>query len=169
MARPELLPLLLILPLLACGQAPTQEEVLARFPITSLEGVLTRSGVEFDPGVSSDGNGSLRITSEAANTFRLFETGDLDVEAAVVHYSARLRTEEAAGPVYLEMWAVMPGGGEYFSRALDQPLTGSVEWTTQRTPFLFEAGQNPENLRLNVVVGGAGTVWVDDVRVTATR
>jgi hypothetical protein len=36
--------------------------------------------VEIDKGVSSDGNGSLRITATGPTVVRLFETGDIDVE-----------------------------------------------------------------------------------------
>lgn len=153
---------------LACApDAGTQVATLVARPISSLEGVLTRTGVVFDAEQSSDGNGSLRIDAGEPTTVRLFETGDLDVEDAVVTYTARLRTEDVKGRVFLEMWAVMPGRGEFFSRALAQPLSGSVGWTSQQTPFVLQPGQNPENLRLNVVIEGTGTVWVDDVRVTA--
>ena len=152
----------------ACSPAgPTQVATLDARPIQSLEGVLTRSGVEFDADQSSDGNGSIRLQAEEPMTVRLLETGDLDVEDTVVTYTARLRTEDVKGRVYLEMWAVMPGQGEFFSRALAQPLSGTVEWTSQQTPFVLQSGQNPENLRLNVVIEGTGTVWVDDVKVTA--
>jgi hypothetical protein len=61
------------------------------------------------------------------------------------------------------MWCEFPGKGEYFSRALHAPLTGSNEWTTQETPFFLKEGENPNRVKLNVVVEGGGTVWIDDV------
>lgn len=78
-------------------------------------------------------------------------------------YRARIRTEGVQGQVYLEMWCRFPGQGEFFSRALDAPLTGSTEWTSQDTPFFLERGQNPDRIALNIVITGRGTVWVDDV------
>ncbi len=165
--RPMLL-LALVLATAACeGSAPPQVTTIQSFPITSMDGVLTRTGVAFDEHTSADGNGSLRVTAEGRTTVRLFETGDVDVEGAVLTYAAKLRTEGVEGRVYLEMWTVFPGQGEYFSRALHQPLTGSVEWTSQQTPFVLEGGQNPENLKLNLVIEGPGTVWIDEVKVTA--
>jgi hypothetical protein len=61
------------------------------------------------------------------------------------------------------MWCRFPGRGEFFSRALHAPISGTVEWTTQETPFLLEPGQNPDNIKLNIVLDGTGTVWIDDV------
>jgi hypothetical protein len=52
-----------------------------------------------------------------------------------------------------------------FSRALQAPLTGSNEWSTQSTPFLLRQGDNPDNAKLNLVVNGTGTVWIDDIRL----
>ncbi|MGZ3495898.1 MAG: hypothetical protein ACXU9M_14480, partial [Thermodesulfobacteriota bacterium] len=52
-----------ILVLASCSK-PSQEVVeLKRFPIDGIEGIITQSGVQFDKEVSSDGNGSLKITA----------------------------------------------------------------------------------------------------------
>ena len=59
-----------------------------------------------------------------------------------------------------------PGSGRFPSR-LDTALTGTNEWTTREFPFILEAGQNPDNVKLNLVVDGTGTVWIDDVRLMA--
>jgi hypothetical protein len=54
---------------------------------------------------------------------------------------------------------------EDFARALQAPLSGSTEWTSQETLFFLKKGDNPDNVKLNVVIDGTGTVWVDDVRL----
>ncbi len=151
--------------LAGCSRSRVVEEVVRAFPVTSLDGVLTRSGVEFDSGITSDGNGSLKITATEPRTARLYETGDIDVEDARLLYRARIRTEDVDGQVFLEMWCRFPGRGEFFSRALHDPLTGSVEWTSQETPFFLEAGQNPDEVKLNIVIDGSGTVWVDEIEL----
>jgi hypothetical protein len=130
--------------------------------------VITRSGVELDTDISSDGGGSLRIAAAQPTTVRLFETGDLDVENARLSYQAKLRTENVRGKVYLEMWCRFPGKGEFFSRALDTALSGTVEWASQETPFFLKSGENPDNVRLNLVIEGSGTVWIDDIRLVQT-
>ena len=70
------------------------------------------------------------------------------------------------GQFYLDMWCSFPGKGEFFSRALQAPLTGTMEWTTQETPFFLKQGENPDNVKLNLVIDGSGTVWIDDITVT---
>ena len=60
------------------------------------------------------------------------------------------------------MWTHV-GGGQYFSRGLNDPIQGTSDWKTLQTPFLFQKGQNPDKITLNIVINGRGTVWVDDV------
>jgi hypothetical protein len=149
----------------ACSDPPGEVVSLRHYPVSDLEGVLTRTGVELDTSVTSDGNGSLRIRAEAPTTVRLYETGDVDVENSRLTFKAHLRTEDLEGRAYLEMWAAFEGQGEFFSRALDQPLSGTVEWSTQETPFFLKRGENPSNVKLNLVIDGTGTAWVDDIQL----
>ncbi len=166
--RRELLPVgvaLLLASLVACSPPVTSEEVLFENPIADLAGVLTRSGVELDTEISSDGNGSLKVVAGEPTTVRLFEVEDIDVDEARLVYRARLRTEAVEGEVYLEMWCRFPGAGEFFSRAVHSPISGSTEWISQETPFFLEKNQKPDLVKLNVVIDGTGTVWVDEVEL----
>ncbi len=138
---------------------------LKRFALDDMEGLITHSGVRIDKKISSDGNGSLRIEVTQAATVRLFETGEMDIENARLEYQAKVRTENVQGKVYLEMWCSFPGKGEFFSRGLLQPLTGTVDWTALETPFFLKEGENPDNIKLNVVIDGRGTVWIDDIKL----
>ncbi len=138
---------------------------LKSYPLDDLQGLITQSGVSVDKAISSDGNGSLRIDASGPTTVRLFETGDVDIENARVIYQAKLRTDDVEGQVYLEMWCHFPGKGEFFSKGLMTPLTGTTDWTTAETPFLLREGENPDNIRLNLVIDGKGTVCIDDIRL----
>ena len=151
----------------AVGSCKSQKQViqLNSFPIDNLDGILTRSGVQFDERISSDGNGSLRVITTEPTVVRLFELGDIDIEDACLIYQAGIRTESMDGQVYLEMLCHFPGKGEFFSRGLESPLTGSTEWTTEEIPFSLKKGENPDNVKLNLVVNGKGTAWIDDIRI----
>jgi hypothetical protein len=63
------------------------------------------------------------------------------------------------------MWLRFPGKGEFFSRGLDRPLTGSMSWMTTTIPFFLKAGEKPDLIRVNLVVEGTGRVWIDDIRL----
>ena len=160
---------LLVLALLevACTSKESAESTapgsLKSFPIDGTETVLTQSGVTFDQGVTADGNGSLKLEATQPTTFHLFEITDVDIEDARIFYRAKLRTENVSGAVFLEMWCVFPDKGEFFSRGLENPLTGTVEWSSAETPFLLEKGQKPSLIKLNVAFNGVGTAWVDDI------
>jgi hypothetical protein len=151
--------------LVGCSKAPQEVVEVKRFPIDSLEGIMTQSGVQFDKEVSSDGNGSLKIIATEPTVVRLFELGDIDIENARLIYQAKVRTEGVEGQVFLEMWCHFPGKGEFFSRGLQTPLTGTTNWTTEETPFFLKKGENPDNVKLNLVINGKGTAWIDDIRV----
>lgn len=155
----------LIFVLVGCSKAPQEVVELKRFLIESLEGIITQSGVQLDKEVSSDGNGSLKMTATEPTVVRLFELGDIDVENARLIYQAKVRTEGVEGQVYLEMWCHFPGKGEFFSRGLQTPLTGTTNWTTEETSFFLKKGENPDNVKLNLVINGKGTAWIDDIRV----
>ena len=165
------LTLILTIPVLLSGlhyrsaEFTPLETELKRFPLVDAEGVITKGGIQIDKQITSDGNGSLRIETTEPTTIRIFETGDIDVENARLIYKAQVRTENVEGQVYLEMWCCFPGKGEFFSRGLMTPLTGTTDWTTQETPFFLKKGQNPDNVKLNLVINGKGTAWIDDIRL----
>jgi len=146
-------------------EGPEAGAVLKHYPVDDMTGVITTSGVEVDHNISSEGKGSLRIEAEGPVIVRLFETGDMDLENARLIYRARLRTQDVQGKAYLEMYCRFPGKGEFFSRDLQSPLTGTNEWTIEEIPFFLREGQNPDNVKLNIVVNGTGTVWIDDIQL----
>ena len=151
--------------ILGCSLSAQDAVELKKFPVDSLDGVLTRNGVQLDKQNSSDGKGSLRIIAGQPLTVRLFEVSGIDVDDARLIYRAKVRTENVDGLVYLEMWCHFPGKGEFFSRGLQTPLSGTTNWTTEETPFFLKKGEKPDSIKLNLVVKGKGTAWIDDIRL----
>ena len=100
-----------------------------------------------------------------AQTLRLFEVENPGVEQCIVTYRAKLKTENLNEPAYLEMWCRFPGKGEFFSRGLAHAVTGSNDWASYETPFFLKKGEKPDLIKLNLVLKGAGKVWVKDVEL----
>ncbi len=105
-------------------------------------------------------------------TFRLFEVLEPEVEDCTVLYRARLKTEGLTGKAYLEMWCRLPGRGEFFSKGLNQTVTGSNEWVSCEIPFFLKKGERPDLIRLNLAVVATGfifkkpvtgRIWIKDV------
>jgi hypothetical protein len=155
----------MIFVVVGCSKPSKEVVEIKKFPVDTMEGIITQTGVEIDKAVSTDGKGSLRITATEPTVVRLFEVGDIDVANARLIYQAKVRTENVEGKVYLEMWCHFPGKGEFFSRGLQTPLTGTTEWTTEETPFFLQKGENPDNVKLNLIIEGKGTAWIDDIRL----
>lgn len=157
------LPLFILL--LSCSKISTEGTEIKHFPVDNIDGIVTQEGIEIDKNISSDGNGSLKIISDGPTVIQLYETGNLDVEDATIIYTAKIKTVNVQGQVYLEMWCAFEGMGEYFSRGLDKSIAGTNDWKTLETVFFLKSGENPNNIRLNIVIAGTGTVWVDDIRL----
>jgi hypothetical protein len=105
------------------------------------------------------------MTIEEPTVVQLYALDDVDIEEASLIYRARVRTQDVQGRVYLEMLCHFPALGEYFSRDLQSPLSGTTDWSVEETPFFLQRGQNPDSVKLNLVFEGTGTAWIDDIRL----
>ena len=117
--------------------------------------------IQTDSEVKTEGRSSVRITTKHPTTVCLGEVVGLDVENARLLYKAKVKSD-LDGAAFLEMWAHV-GGGQYFSRGMTDPIKGKSDWKSIQTPFMFQKGQNPDLVTLNIVINGKGTVWIDDV------
>jgi hypothetical protein len=146
----------------------TATQLYRTYSCDSLDSLIvgqTRNPAE--KGIVTQENGSIKIEVLAPDTFHLYETGPLkNANNTMLFYQAKVRTGALAGRAYLELWCSIPGKGEFFSRGLDQPIFGTNNWPTLQIPFRNDSGINPDNIKLNLVVEGTGTVWIDDIRLT---
>jgi hypothetical protein len=149
----------------SCARKSSPDIALKTYALDSLDGVIQAGGAEIDGMVKKEGAASLKITVKEPAVISIFETGDIDVENAALVYQAKVRTQDAQGGVYLEMCCHFEGKGEFFSRGPQSPMTGTLGWTSLETSRLLRAGENPDNVKLNIVSEGTGTIWVDDIRL----
>ena len=156
---------ILLIIVVGCSKKSEQVVELKQYPLDNLDGIITLSNVQFDKKITSDGNGSVRIIITEPTTIRLFEVGDIDIENARLTYQAKIKTEDMDGKVYLEMFCCFTGKGEFFSKDIQTPIIGTTNWVTEETPFFLQKGENPDNIKLNLVIEGKGTVWIDDIKL----
>jgi hypothetical protein len=117
--------------------------------------------IQTDTQVKAEGKGSIKITTQWPTTICLGEVARLDIENAKLVYKAKVKSD-LDGTAYLEMWAHV-GGGQYFSRGMNDVVSRKTEWKIIQTPFLFQKGQRPEKVTLNLIINGKGTVWIDEI------
>ncbi|SRR6266571_2119549 len=118
-------------------------------------------------GITRDQEG-WRIETRGNQTFRLFELPNPNVEHCILTYRAKMRAESLQGRTYLEMWCRFPGLGEFFSKGFHHAVQGTTNWGSFETPFHLKKGQRPDLIKLNLVVEGAGTVWIKDIELLST-
>ena len=131
--------------------------------------VINDSGnMDFTDEPSFDSDGSYMLRADTSAVFHLFTVHNTDVENTAIVYSAMVQAENLKGRCYLEMWCFFPGRGRYFSRGLDNALTGNNDWTKISTPFFLREGENPDSIYLNIVTQGSGTVYIDNIILRCT-
>lgn len=170
-SKKALVVVLSVLGLAAATETAAARE-LAHFPI---DGTVSPDGqvpdtvsVSFAADNSSDGNGAIRLTSSgtAAVFVPLFVVEHPLTEPKGLTYTAAIRAEGLQGTACVEM-RYIAGEAESFSRALDQPVTGTCEWKEASTPFYVRKEDPlPDKVILGVCIEGPGDVWVDAARLS---
>ena len=117
--------------------------------------------IQTDTAVKTEGKASVKITTAWPTTVCLGEVAGLAVDDAKLVFKAKVKTA-LEGDAFLEMWAHV-GGGQYFSKGMNDPAKGKSDWKTIQTPFMLQKGQKLDKVTLNIVINGKGTVWVDDI------
>jgi hypothetical protein len=120
--------------------------------------------IQTDASVKTEGKASVKIMTAWPTIVCLGEVTGLAVEDAKLVFKAKVKTA-LEGDAFLEMW-VQVGGGQYFSKGMNDPAKGKSDWKTIQTPFMFQKGQKLDKITLNIVINGKGTVWVDDIELS---
>lgn len=108
------------------------------------------------------------VETNEKRTVRLFEVANPEAEQCLLAYRASLKCEGLSGRAYLEMWCRLPGRGEFFSKGINQTITGTTDWASYEIPFFLKKGQKPDLIKLNLVVEGKGKVSIKDIQLLKT-
>jgi len=117
--------------------------------------------IQADSNTKIEGKSSIKVITLWPTTVCLGQITGLDVENAKLIYKAQVKSN-LDGVAFLEMWAHI-AGRQYFSKGMNNPIKGKSGWQTLQIPFMFQKGQRPDKVTLNLVVNGIGTVWIDDI------
>jgi len=127
---------------------------------------FTSADATISKDVTLDADHAWMVDCAQTQVVPLFEVSNPGVDDCVVIYRAKLKTEGIKGRAYLEMLCRFPQFGEAFSRGLDKTVSGSNDWASFQIPFFLKKGEKPDLIKLNLVVEGAGRVWIKDVELS---
>jgi len=140
------------------------EETLSTFAWSERGDDLARAGILVRPGTPEAPFEQAVISSGGGSrTFTLLTLRDPGIRRSRYAIRGRVRYEGVQQRSYLEMWSQFPRG-RFFSRTLDNrgplgSLQGSSDWRPFVLPFFNEpGGAPPQELTVNLVLGGPGTV-----------
>ncbi len=151
--------MLVIGTVLILAASPSRGENVSKLSLDDISTVSPK--IEVDSNVKAEGKSAIKITVRSPTTVHPGEVIDLDVTNAKLLYKAKVKSD-IDGAAFPEMWAHI-GDRQYFSKGMNDAVSGKTEWKTIQTPFLFQQGQKPDKITLNIVINGKGTVWVDDI------
>ena len=158
--------LILFFGFVTCSKKGTNQVIEMRsYLAENLDGIVSLSAVSIDTSNFSQGKASLKIVSRKPQVIKLYETGDVEVENSRIVYQAQLKCMNLEGEAYLEMWCHFPGKGEFYSRALHSKISGDTGWSSHETVFTLTENEDPDNIKLNLVINGTGTVWIDNIKI----
>ena len=142
--------------------------VLVLFPALASPEETLRTFSWKERGEKAD---SVVVSSDGApRTVTILTVSDPGVRRSRYAIEGQVRYEDVAAVAYLEMWNFFPQA-RYFSRTLDvagplQNLQGSSDWRPFVLPFYNKVGgPPPQQLIVNVVLPGRGTVEVGPLRL----
>lgn len=145
--------------------ATTKAVEIAHFPI-SVGAVPAGADAVFDPGVSRDGGGSLRVDTQQGGRLRLYALDGLGEVPGRLVYTGFLKSRDLRGAAFFEMWCRPAAGDPAFVRGVNRRVEGTSDWKPTEIGFSRpDLCSNPVSVELNVVVDGSGTVWIDDLRL----
>ena len=149
--------------LMAANAVPAPAAEIAVLPLERPETLGIRIGA--DSASKTDGDAAIRIVTQWPTVLNIGEVATGPVAPATLVFEADVRSEGLSGQAYLELWCHFPGQGQYFGRGVDSTVSGSGDWKRLRARFVLQAGQQPSKVTLNLVIQGAGTVWIDRARL----
>lgn len=144
----------------------TEKNEMKYFPVDDLNGIVAQSGIQLDKTNSSDGKGSIKIEANTPVVIPLYIVNDIQVDDTQIIYEAKVKSESLNGQALLEMWCVFKDKGEFYSRGFDSVISGTSDWRMIRTVFNLQKGEMPDQIKLNIIINGVGTVWIDDIHLS---
>jgi hypothetical protein len=145
-----------------------------------LQGTSPKTDQDFktqaDPAVTHSGLPSLRLTSttakptESTGSLRVINanTHDIDLSKLLgkrIRISAYIKSENVqnnAG-MFLIANSSTENQWETFDPGLDRSLTGTTDW--KKIDIVFDVYPKTTGIQCGFQLSGAGTVWMDDVRI----
>ena len=125
-----------------------------------------------DPTITADGiaveEDGWVIDAQQSRTVRLFEVPAPDAEHCLITYRANMKSQDVRGRAFLEMWCRFGGRGEFFSKGFQQSVQGTTHWASYEIPFYLKKDQRPDLIKLNLVVEGAGKIWMKEIELLKT-
>jgi hypothetical protein len=100
-------------------------------------------------------------------TIPLFEAGAIKSDNVKLLLTYKVKTDNMSEPTFLQLKLHFPVKGDVVSDEPDDVVSGTKDWSDQKVVYKLKKGQLPDDVFINLVIQGQGTVWIDDVKLVA--
>lgn len=148
------------------------EPVVFIFKVNSLNRVISEHNLIMDNEISYDGLGSIRVESEDSATAYLFIVRDIKLKRVNLKWEAYCKSEDLEGKAFMEIGVQIYSNSwrkyDTFIYRGDEFISKTTNWKKLKVEFLSTENRMISTVQLNLIVKGRGTVWIDQVKLTAT-
>ncbi len=115
--------------------------------------------------------GALRVDVDYTSVFNLkkVDLGDKNYSGKTLNYSLRAKTLNFEGQAFLELAVRFKGTTTLFRRGFNSKVFNNSNWKTLRVAYPIRPSEQAEIAYMNVIVEGRGSIWFDDIKLTAAQ
>lgn len=149
---------------LACDKKAEPPKQIDFFSCDDTERIVSSDLVTIDAGSASEGAGCLKMVVEQPTTVPLVEV-KFPGEGAKYTIQFKMRVKDFLGDAYGQMNVNYASGGKQEVKNYQNAIGATSDWIPMELSWVVQKGQKVDSLTLYAVLGGSGTVWVDEIRV----
>ncbi len=152
------------------GSAQSETTVLKEIQIEQVptipKNIKNKVNMRVESVNENDSQKALRIeyNEEETLSILLYEVPLSNIENCVLEYQANIKSENMTNKAYLEMHCVLKGQA-FFSRALNQAVSGSTDWRQSSTPFFLKEGEKSTKAILGIRMEAPGIVFIRNLKL----
>ncbi len=148
----------------ACKPKVEPPKEVETFSCDTLDNLLTPQAVVVDKQGAAEGGGALKMVAEQPATIPLYDM-KFPGEGAKFTLRYKMKVKDFLGDAYGQMDVNFASGGKQEVKNYQTALGATSDWLDRELVYTVQKGQKVNSITFSAVLGGSGTVWVDDVHL----
>lgn len=148
----------------ACDKKAEPPKQIDFISCDDTERILSSDLVTVDKASAAEGAGCLKMVVDQPTTLSLAEF-KFPGEGAKYTVQFKMRVKDFLGDAYGQMNVNYASGGKQEIKNYQNAIGATSDWVPMELSWVVQKGQKVDSLTLYAILGGSGTVWVDEIRL----